>query len=452
MTLKAVNPATEEVIETFEPHNDAFIDAAMERAQARFRSWRLTTFADRAALLRRTAELLEARADDYGLTMTREMGKPLAQAVAEVKKCASVCRHYADHGEAYLGDEHVRTDATQSYVRHLPLGPVLAVMPWNFPFWQVFRFAAPALMAGNVGLLKHASNVPRSALNIEAVLAEAGFPEGCFQTLLIGSGKVERMLRDGRVRAATLTGSGPAGSAVGSLSGETIKPSVLELGGMDAFIVMPSADLEKAVETAVRARTQNNGQSCIAAKRFLVHADIYETFRDRFVVAFDALKLGNPEVEGTDIGPLATQSGRDESRELAERLVTRHGGRVLTRGRTLPERGWYFDPVILELDGTEGADEIFAPAAQLTRVSSLEDAVTLANDSPFGLGSAIFTNEPAEIDIAVRDLEAGSTFVNAMVSSDPRLPFGGVKESGYGRELAADGIRAFVNRKTVLVA
>ncbi len=457
MALKVINPATEELIETVQSHSAEDIDRAITGAWERFRSWRLVSFEERARLMLRAAEVLEANAARYAHTMTEEMGKPLAQAEGEVKKCAWVCRHYADHAADYLADEQVATDAKKSYVRHLPIGPVLAVMPWNFPFWQVFRFAAPTLMAGNVGLLKHASNVPRSGLNIEEVFREAGFPEHCFTTLLIGSGLVEKVLKDSRVRAATLTGSGPAGAAVASLAGQEIKPSVLELGGSDAFIVMPSADFDSAVETAVKARTQNNGQSCIAAKRFFVHEAIYDRFAAAMTERFDALCVGDPMVAGTDIGPLAQEQGRQDVLASLEVLLSL-GARVLTKSRNLPAKGWFVEPTALEIPrNAEGHfvddpdNEIFGPVAKLYKVRGLSEAIEISNASELGLGSAIFTQDEAEIEEAVRDLEAGSTFVNAMVSSDPRLPFGGVKVSGYGRELARDGILAFVNRKTVSI-
>ncbi len=457
MALKVINPANEEEIETLQGHGAEDIDRAIRAAWERFRDWRLVSFEARARLMHRAADVLEANAARYARTMTEEMGKPLAQAEGEVRKCAWVCRHYGDHAADYLADEVIGSDAKKSYVRHLPIGPVLAVMPWNFPFWQVFRFAAPTLMAGNVGLLKHASNVPRSALNIEEVFREAGFPEHCFTTLLIGSGLVEKVLKDSRVRAATLTGSGTAGAAVASLAGEQIKPSVLELGGSDAFIVMPSADLDAAVETAVKARVQNNGQSCIAAKRFFVHGDIYDRFAAAMTERFDALKVGDPLLEDTDIGPLAQEQGRKDVLDSLESLLA-EGARVLTKPRNLPARGWFVAPAVVEVpknaDGSFADDpdnEIFGPVAKLYKVESLGEAVAAANSSELGLGSAIFTHDETEIEEAVRDLEAGSTFVNAMVSSDPRLPFGGVKVSGYGRELGRDGILAFVNRKTVSI-
>lgn len=454
MSVSSINPATEEVIETFDPHSQVDVDAALAKADQRYADWRLTSFDERAKLMEKAAEVLESHVRDWAPAMSREMGKPLAQAEGELKKCAWVCRHYAEHAEGYLKDEKIKTDASQSFVRHLPIGPVLAVMPWNFPYWQVFRFAAPALMAGNVGLLKHASNVWRCALNIEDVFREAGFPDGCFQTLLIGSDGVENVLRDRRLRAATLTGSGPAGASVASISGDEIKPTVLELGGTDAFIVMPSADIESAVETAIDARVQNNGQSCIAAKRFFAHEDIYDEFRDRFVEGMKALKIGDPLADDTNIGPLAMKALRDDLAEQVDKSVAA-GARPLLEARSLPDKGWWYGPQILEEapDSAPAAhEEMFGPVASLWKVSSLSQAIERANDSPFGLGSSICTAAKAEIEMAIRDLDAGSTFVNSKVASDPRLPFGGVKASGYGRELAADGIKAFINRKTVSIA
>ena len=452
--VQSINPATGEVIESFTPLSAPGIDTALNKAADTFRAWRNVALDERAELLSRAADVLEAKASEYARDITLEMGKPLAQAEAEVKKCAAACRHYAAHGPAYMQDETFQTEARRAFVRHLPLGPVLAVMPWNFPFWQVFRFAAPALMAGNVGLLKHASNVWRSALNIEDVFHRAGFPEGCFQTLLIGASAVEGVIRDPRVKAVTLTGSGPAGRSVAAAAGESLKPSLLELGGSDAFIVMPSADLDKAVKTAVTARIQNSGQSCIAGKRFFVHADIHAAFTERYVAAFEALKVGDPMKADTDVGPLATMKIRDELADQVERSLK--GGAIrLTGERTLPGKGAWIAPAILAEahSGTPSTDEeMFGPVANLWKVASLDDAIARANRSVFGLGSVLFSQDEAEIDRAVRELEAGATFVNSMVASDPRLPFGGIKESGYGRELAADGLRAFMNRKTVSIA
>jgi succinate-semialdehyde dehydrogenase/glutarate-semialdehyde dehydrogenase len=373
--------------------------------------------------------------------------------MAEAEKCAWVCRYYAENAERFLADEPVHTEAAASYIRYQPLGPVLAIMPWNFPFWQVWRFAAPALMAGNVGLLKHASNVPQSALAIEEILLEAGFPVGVFQTLLVPASGVPRLLEDRRVRAVTLTGSTPAGSQVASLAGKLIKKSVLELGGSDAFIVMPSADLATAASTAVRARTINNGQSCIAAKRFIVHADVADEFERRFVAGMEALIIGDPMQLETEIGPLSTQATLEEVVGQVDRSVAL-GARILTGGHKLGGPGFYYPPTLLT-DIPPGApvacEEVFGPVGMLYRVGSLAAALELANATPFGLGACIWTNDRDEQMRAVEALEAGTVFVNGMVASDPRLPFGGVKESGYGRELSEIGIREFVNIKTVVV-
>ncbi|MCA8898329.1 MAG: NAD-dependent succinate-semialdehyde dehydrogenase [Hyphomonas sp.] len=452
--VQSINPATGDVIETFTPLTGAGIESALAKAEERFRLWRRVPLDERAALMNAAADVLETKLATYARDITLEMGKPIAQAEAEVKKCAAACRHYAAHAGAYMRDETIQTEAHRAFVRHLPLGPVLAVMPWNFPFWQVFRFAAPALMAGNVGLLKHASNVWRSALNIEDVFRSAGFPEGCFQTLLIGASDVEGVIRDARVKAVTLTGSGPAGRSVAAIAGDSLKPSLLELGGSDAFIVMPSADLDKAVKTAVTARIQNSGQSCIAGKRFFIHTDVHDAFTARYVAAFDALKVGDPMKKDTDVGPLATLKIRDELADQVDRSL-KGGATRLTRERIVPGKGaWYAPAILAEAhSGTPSADEeMFGPVANLWKVPSLDDAIARANRSVFGLGSVLFSNEESEIDQAVRELEAGATFINSMVASDPRLPFGGIKESGYGRELAADGLRAFMNRKTVSIA
>lgn len=453
-TIKSVNPANGTVIEEFTPHTPAQVTAAIDKADACFSDWRKTSFEHRAQLLMKAADVLEANADRYAADMTAEMGKPLGQARAEVNKCAWVCRHYAEQAATYLADEPMESAGQKAYVRHLPLGVILAVMPWNFPFWQVFRFAAPILMAGNTGLLKHASNVFRSALNIEEVFVKAGFPEGAFQTLLISSKLVDGVIKDDRVKAVSLTGSGPAGGAVAATAGKALKPSLLELGGSDAFIVMPSADIEAALDTALKARTQNNGQSCIAAKRFFVHADVYDAFKQGFEDRFRNLKVGDPTEDGTDIGPLATPSIRDELVEQVEKSVAA-GATVFKPGNALPETGNWFDPCIVigAPKGSPSADEeMFGPVANLWKVNDLDEAIQRANDNIFGLGSVIFSHDAAEIEQAVNELEAGATFVNTMVASDPRLPFGGIKQSGYGRELAADGIKAFVNRKTVVVA
>ncbi|BDG05329.1 NAD-dependent succinate-semialdehyde dehydrogenase [Anaeromyxobacter oryzae] len=452
-TMSSVNPATGEVLARFDELSDAELERKLARADETFRAWRRRPFAERAAHMTRAAEVLERKKEHWGRIMTSEMGKTLKSAIAEAEKCASACRFYAENAERFLADEELKSSATRSFVRYLPLGPVLAVMPWNFPFWQVFRFAAPALMAGNVGLLKHASNVPQCALAIEEIFREAGFPEGCFQTLLVGSSRVGRILEDDRVKAATLTGSEAAGASVASICGRVIKKTVLELGGSDPFVVMPSANLESAVKVAVAARTINNGQSCIAAKRFIVHDAVYDRFEQAFVERMQALRVGDPMAADTDVGPLVSPSERDKLVAQVEAAV-KAGARVLCGGKPLPGKGAYYPPTVLA--GVTPAspsyrEEIFGPVAMIFRVKDVDAAIAVANDIPFGLGSSVWTNDPEERQRFMNDVEAGATFVNAMVASDPRLPFGGVKRSGYGRELARDGIREFVNVKTVSV-
>jgi succinate-semialdehyde dehydrogenase/glutarate-semialdehyde dehydrogenase len=381
------------------------------------------------------------------------MGKPLKAAIEEAAKSALGCRYYAEHAERFLADEPIETSASKSWVAYQPIGPVLAVMPWNFPFWQVFRFAAPALMAGNVGLLKHASNVPQCALAIEDIFRRAGFPEGCFQTLLIETDLVKRVIEDPRVAAVTLTGSTNAGSHVASAAGKVIKKSVLELGGSDPFVVMPSADLEAAVRTAVKARTINNGQSCIAAKRFIVHEAIADEFERRYVAGFRALKVGDPMDAATDIGPLANENQVLTIAEQVQRSVAA-GAKLLTGGKRLDRPGYWYEPTVLTnvtADSPAYYDEVFGPVAILFRARSVDDAIRLANDSPFGLGASAWTNDPAERKRFVEEIEAGMVFINSMVASDPRVPFGGVKQSGYGRELSRHGVHEFVNAKTVWV-
>ncbi len=453
MPFQSVNPATGKLNESFEELDGAALEQALQRSVAAFQALRKTSFEERAATMSAAAKILEDEKDAWARIATEEMGKTLSAAIAEVEKCAWVCRFYADHAERMLADEPIETEAARSFVRHLPLGPILAVMPWNFPYWQVFRFAAPALMAGNTGLLKHAANVPRSALAIETVFQRAGFPEGAFTTLLIRSARVAEVLEDDRVRAATLTGSEAAGRAVGGTAGGQIKPCVLELGGSDPFIVMPSADLEAAVKAAVTARIINNGQSCIAAKRFLVHRQVYSAFTDRFVAAFEELRVGDPMDSSTKIGPLATEEIRDEI-DAQVRASLDAGAVRLTGAAPIEGPGFFYQPGILA-QVPEAApayrDEVFGPVATLVECRDLDEAIGVGNATPFGLGSAIWTRDEAEVERAVEELDAGATFVNSIVASDPRLPFGGVKNSGYGRELSRDGIRAFVNRKTVSV-
>jgi succinate-semialdehyde dehydrogenase / glutarate-semialdehyde dehydrogenase len=456
MAISTTNPATGEELELFGEISDKELELFLERAAAAFDGLRLTTFDQRAAWMRRAADLLDAEQEVVARLMTTEMGKTIKSARAEVAKCARGCRYYADNAEALLADEVAdpkAVGAVAAYARYQPLGVVLAVMPWNFPLWQVMRFAAPALMAGNVGLLKHASNVPQTALYIGDLFSRAGYPEGAFQTLLIGSARVERVIRDQRVAAVTLTGSGPAGAAVGAVAGEMIKPSVLELGGSDAFIVMPSADLEAAARVATTARCQNNGQSCIAAKRFIVHEDVADEFERRFVENMSALTVGDPMEETTDIGPLATESGREDVEELVGDAVAK-GAKVLCGGERLSGPGWYYPPTVVAGVTTEMRiykEEVFGPVATLFRVTSIQEAIELANATEFGLGSNAWTNDDSERIQFVRDLEAGAVFLNGMVTSYPELPFGGIKTSGYGRELSAEGIRAFCNLKTVWV-
>jgi len=453
MSIASVNPATGETLKTFEALSETQINEKLQLAALTFRSHRHTPIAERESMLLRAAEILETEKNDFARVMTTEMGKPIKGAVGEAEKCALVCRYYAEHARHHLADQLVETNASKSYVCFQPLGPVLAVMPWNFPFWQVFRFAAPALMAGNVGLLKHASNVPQCALAIEDIFRRAGFPEGIFQTLLVGSDAVQRILEDPRVVAATLTGSEPAGRSVASIAGKQIKKTVLELGGSDPFIVMPSANLKEAVTMAVKARTINNGQSCIAAKRFIVATEIYDSFERMFVEEMKALKVGDPLNESTDIGPLATEQILKDVDEQVKTSVAA-GAIVLTGGKRLDQRGNFYEPTVLvnvPLDSPASCEEIFGPVAMLFRVNDIDEAIELGNATSFGLGAAAWTNDVEEQNRFAEELEAGSVFLNGMVASDPRLPFGGIKNSGYGRELGEFGIREFVNIKTVWV-
>jgi succinate-semialdehyde dehydrogenase/glutarate-semialdehyde dehydrogenase len=456
MAIATINPATGETLQTFEELTNDELEAKLAQAAATAASYRRTTFAERAGWLRAAADLLDAELDDIGRTMTLEMGKTFVAAKAEAAKCATACRFYAAYAEEFLADEPadpVAVNAQAAYARYQPLGVVLAVMPWNFPLWQAMRFAAPALMAGNVGLLKHASNVPRSALYMEGLFARAGFPAGTFQTLLIGSGKIEAVLRDRRVAAATLTGSEPAGAAVGSVAGGAIKTTVLELGGSDPFVVMPSADLDAAVATAVVARCQNNGQSCIAAKRFIVHEEIAERFEERFASAMAAQVVGDPFDAATDVGPLATEAGRSDVVELVDDAVTR-GAKLLCGGDVPSGPGWFYPPTVLAAVTPEMrvyGEEVFGPVATVIRVRDIDEAIAVANATEFGLGANAWSTNPAEQDRFVAELDAGLVFINGMVTSYPELPFGGVKSSGYGRELAAHGIRAFCNLKAVWI-
>ncbi|MEV0475017.1 NADP-dependent succinic semialdehyde dehydrogenase [Streptomyces prunicolor] len=457
MPIATVNPANGETLKTYEAMGDEEIERRLQLAEATFRTYRTSTFAERARLMHRAADLLDEDQQDIGRIMTTEMGKPVKQARAEAAKCAKSMRWYADHAQELLADEEpAASDVTDSggsraLVRYRPLGPVLAVMPWNFPLWQVIRFAAPALLAGNVGLLKHASNVPQTALYLEDLFHRAGFPEGAFQTLLVGSGAIEEILRDERVKAATLTGSEPAGRAVASVAGDMVKKTVLELGGSDPYVVMPSADIDRAAAIAVTARVQNNGQSCIAAKRFIVHMDVFDAFTERFVAGMKALTVGDPLEEETEVGPLASEAGRSDLEELVDDAVE-SGATVLCGGERPDGPGWFYPPTVLT-DLTREMrihrEEAFGPVATLYRVADLDEAVLLANDTPFGLSSSVWTRDEAEVERFVRDLEAGGVFFNGMTASHPAFPFGGVKRSGYGRELSGHGIREFCNITTV---
>ena len=456
MPIATIDPTDGRVLKTFEPLSEARIEAALIRATDGFAALRAASFEQRATWLRAAADILDAERDEIARTMTVEMGKTLVAAKAEVAKCAVACRYYAKNAAAFLADEPTdpaTVKARQAFVRYQPLGPVLAVMPWNFPLWQAMRFAAPALMAGNAGLLKHASNVPQTALFMEQLFRRAGFPEGSFQTLLIGSGQVEAVLSDSRVVAATLTGSEGAGRSIAAIAGRELKKTVLELGGSDPFVVLPSADIARAAAVAVTARCQNNGQSCIAAKRFIVHTDVYEAFATAFVERMAALTVGDPMDEKTDVGPLATEQGRADVVELVQDAVER-GATVLCGGTVPDQPGWWYPPTVvadLTPEMRMYREEVFGPVAGLYRVDSYEEAIEVANGTDFGLGSNVWTTDPAEQERAIGDLEAGAVFVNGMVTSYPELPFGGIKTSGYGRELSAQGIREFCNVKTVWV-
>jgi succinate-semialdehyde dehydrogenase/glutarate-semialdehyde dehydrogenase len=455
MPIATINPATGETVREFAPHDAAEVERRLALAHATAREWRRVPVERRAAVLARAADILEREKEAFGRLMTLEMGKTLKAATEEAAKCATGCRYYAEHGPAFVAPERVgqATDGDEwgDWIYYQPVGVVLAIMPWNFPFWQVVRFIAPALVAGNVGLLKHASNVPQCALALEDLFRRAGAPEGAFQALLVGSGDVAKVLSDPRVAAATLTGSEPAGSQVASLAGKLIKPTVLELGGSDPFVVMPSADVDAAARTAVTARTINNGQSCIAAKRFVVHEDVYDRFMSRFVEGMRTLKVGDPMDASTDVGPLATASIAEELEDQVRRSVAA-GARLVLGGRRRDGRGNWFEPTVLA-DVPEGSpaacEEMFGPVASVFRARDAADAIRIANDSSFGLGASAWTSDPAEARRLAEELEAGQVFINAMVASDPRFPFGGVKRSGYGRELAREGLRAFVNVKTV---
>ena len=453
MAISTVNPATGEEIRTFEALSEEEIDEKIQRSVDTFREYRKTSFEERAKMMERAAEILEEEAGEFGRLMTSEMGKTLAAATAEAQKCARGCRYYAENAERFLADEETELEGARAFIRYEPLGPILAIMPWNFPFWQVFRHAAPALMAGNVVLLKHASNVPQCALAIEDIIHRAGFPEGAFQTLLISASQVQPVIDDPRVRAATLTGSEGAGRQVGAEAGENIKPSVLELGGSDPFIVMPSADVETAVSSAVTSRTLNNGQSCINAKRIIVHEEIADEFERRFVESMAALEVGDPMDENTDMGPLATPQILEDVDSQVRKSVEA-GARVLTGGKPMDGEGNFYPPTVITdiaKDSPAYQEEIFGPVASLFRVRDIDDAIRVANDTTFGLGSSAWTNVEEEQERFINEIEAGMVYINRMTESTPEIPFGGAKNSGYGRELSHFGIHEFTNIKTVWI-
>jgi len=453
MAISTTNPATGEVLKTFASLTDQQVDAKIQLASETFAKFRALTFAERGRMMLKAAEILEQEKNDLAHLMTLEMGKTLRSAVDEAVKCAWACRYYAENAERFLADEVVATTAKKSFIRHQPMGAILVVMPWNYPFWQVFRFIAPGLMAGNVGLLKHASNVPQCALKIEEILLHAGFPKGAFQTLLVGSDKVDRILADPRIAAATLTGSEGAGVKVGEGAAKRIKKVVLELGGSDPFIVMPSANLEDAVNTAVKARTLNNGQSCIAAKRFIVHEQIADKFEKDFVAKMENLKLGDPFDEKTEVGPLANEDAVTSLHADVQKSIDA-GAKLLTGGKPANLPGFFYLPTVLTnvpKNSPAYAEEFFGPVASLFRAKNIDEAIHIANDTRFGLGASAWSNDPEEQERFINDLEAGMVFINQMVASDPRVPFGGVKRSGVGRELSTYGIREFANVKTVWI-
>ncbi len=453
MVIKSINPATEEVVATFEEFTPEQTEQALAEAEVTFRQWRRTDLAERAKLVRRAAEVLHESEDRYAGLITAEMGKPITAAEAEIEKCAWTCDFFADNAERFLADQPVRTNAYDSYVHFEPLGVVLAVMPWNFPFWQVFRFAAPALMAGNTIVLKHASNVPQCALAIEEVFHEAGLPPGAFRTLLIPGSAVESIINDRRVRAVTLTGSDVTGEKVAAAAGRGLKKTVLELGGSDPFIVLTDANLHAATETAVQARFQNAGQSCIAAKRFIVMEGVAEEFEQRFIEAVKKLKVGDPMDRSTNVGPMARGDLRDALDHQVRESVSK-GARVVLGGASVPGRGYFYQPTVLvdvTLDMPALCEEVFGPVATLVKVADEEAAIALANSTDFGLGASLWTHDLDRARQLARRIESGSVFVNGMVVSDPRLPFGGIKRSGYGRELSAFGIHEFVNIQTIWI-
>lgn len=453
MTIESKNPATGNVIKTYVEYDDDRIETALSRTQSAHEAHKKTLFSDRRKKMLAIADYLEKNKEKLGELATHEMGKTRSSAIGEVEKCASLCRFYAENAEEFLRDHHIDIGAKESFVRYRPIGAILAVMPWNFPYWQVFRFAVPALMAGNVGILKHASNVPGCALAIEEAFIACGFDKGEFQTLLIGSAKVERLIQDDRIRAVTLTGSEAAGSIVAAQAGKALKKTVLELGGSDPFIIMPSADTDKTVDLAVKGRVQNNGQTCIAAKRYIIHQDVYDTYKAKLIERFEALIVGDPMEDATDVGPLSSASIRDELNDQVEESI-KQGAVRLCGAEVIDGAGNYYKPGLLENIPKESVaykDELFGPVGLLFKVNDIDEAIAVANDTRFGLGSVICSEDVQEIEAAINDLDAGATFVNGTVASHPAMPFGGVKASGYGRELSAEGIREFTNIKSIVL-
>jgi succinate-semialdehyde dehydrogenase / glutarate-semialdehyde dehydrogenase len=453
LAIATINPSNGKTLRTFEPLSPERVTECLDRGVAAFREHRRTPFSERAHHMNNATTLLDAESRELGRLMTLEMGKPIGAAIEEARKCATACRYYAENAERFLADQPVEMEGGKAWVAFQPIGVVLAIMPWNFPFWQVFRFAAPALMAGNVGILKHASNVPQCALAISNLFRRAGFIEGAFQTVLVGSEAVEGIIADSRVAAVTLTGSEGAGRSVASAAGKNLKKAVIELGGSDPFVVMPSADLDRAVATAVTARMVNNGQSCIAAKRFIVHEKIYDEFLEKFVAGVAAIRIGDPMDENTQLGPLATAAIREDLDKQVKASVAA-GARVLTGGKKIERDGFFYAPTVLAdipPNAPAASEELFGPVASVFKAKDLNDAIRIANGTSFGLGASVWTQDAVERDRFVADIESGLLFINGMVASDPRLPFGGVKHSGFGRELGEFGIREFVNIKSVRV-
>lgn len=453
MAIETINPTNNQLVKFFAEYSSEKVSQIIENAQATYLSWREKSFAERSKLMYKAAEVLRNNKKKYAEIMTLEMGKPIIQAVAEVEKCAWVCEYYAKNAESFLSEEYIQTDASESYVRFDPLGIVLAVMPWNYPLWQVFRFAAPALMAGNVALLKHASNVPMSALAIEEIFTEAGFPENVFSTLLIGSKQVDAVIKNPLVKAATLTGSEPAGKSIASVSGKELKKTVMELGGSDPFIILKDADIDEAVSVGVTARILNNGQSCIAAKRFILVEDIADEYENKYVKRMEELVVDDPMNEKTELGPIAREDLLEELDWQVKETI-KQGGRILTGGNRVDREGAFYQPTVLS-NVKKGmlaySEELFGPVAIMIRVKDEKEAIEIANDTPFGLGASIWTKDIDKAKELAKQIDSGAVFINGLVKSDPRLPFGGVKTSGYGRELSHYGIKEFVNIKTVWI-